>query len=869
MGMSFFGALERNTAFTSKAIVSGPFSLPWGRTNANGKHLALITHINVHVAGRGSTVNFRTVVGNASGNAALNFTVGPANTSTDRSWMAVETPWLIDGGVADITLTGNGGTYYYGRQDSGSGIRPNEWSSGFLAGGVYYAEGPTPPRSLSASPSTSVEGRINLSWSSPSNDGGMPINGYALYRNGTHYANIGVTNSFADNNTVPGNKYYYHIAASNVVTALGSTFSELSNHSGDVTSPGAPSAPRNLTATASPGTSGRINLDWDAPSSPRGTIVKYVIYRNGTFVEFSEGSGTTWSDYNQTPNVAYSYTVRARNSFSNNNNSSSAASSSRTVTAPGLPNAPRNLRLAASTSAFGRVSIDWDAPSSTYGGVSRYNVYRDGTLLGSTTSSSFTDAGLVTSKSYSYAVRARNAWGDALSKVGPATPSESITAPGPPSAPRNLTITASNTVAGQIALAWDAPATPAGSITGYRIYLSTGDLVGTTSGSNRNFVISRLVPGATYRYYVRARNDLADTVDVSGPASSTVSVTVGGAANAPTGLVLTASPTVAGRLVLTWTATPGANGYSVYWNGGVFITTVPTNRFVVDRLVPGTRYGFQVRARNLTSDASGSNGGDYSATVYGSAGDTTSQATTPRPITNATNATLSGTYALSPLTTATELKYIRASGNLAANAIHPGRGTASNKTNIELNGTYTIGSTSDTTVTFSHVGSDIPVGTSTPKGSMKNLTNPLFNGTYTVIDADSYLKSVQYAKVNTNISSRHVSPGGTVTSKTNTVVNVSAAKIISVTADTVSYVVSHANLPLSAVNGTMTDLTNTRIFNGTFEVTGTPTHDTLTYKTLTTGGVAVKANILAPYGEALRADSAAVLRVLYRSGWLG
>lgn len=869
MGMSFFGALERNTAFTSKSIVSGPFSLPWGRTNANGKHLALITHINVHVAGRGGTVNFRTVVGNSSGNAALNFTVGPASTSTDRGWMGVEVPWLIDGGIADITLTGNGGTYYYGRQDSGSGIRPNEWTSGFLAGGVYYAEGPTPPRSLSASPSSTVEGRINLSWTSPADDGGTPINGYALYRNGAHYANIGVTNSFADNNTTPGSKYTYAVAASNLVTALGSTFSELSNSSAAVTSPGAPSAPRNLTATASPSTAGRINLAWAAPSSPRGTIVKYVIYRNGNFVAFSEGSGTTWSDYDQTVGTEYSYTVRARNSFSQANNSSGAASSADVARAPGTPSAPRNLRITASTSVFGRVGLSWDVPSVLYGAITRYNVYRDGTLVGSTTGTTYTDNDLTTAKSYSYAIRGRNAWGDAISKVGSATAAESIIAPGPPSAPRNLKITASETVAGRIYLEWDAPTTNYGAITEYRVFLSTGVLVGTSTPSARSLTITGLVPGATYRYYVRARNAIADIADESGPASDTVAITTLGAATAPSGLVLVPSTTVAGRLILTWTATPGANAYSVYWANGALITVIPTNRFVIDRLTPGTRYGFQVRARNVTSDAAGAEGGEYSAAIYGTAGDTTSQTVTPRQVTNATNSALSGTFILSPLTSATELKYAVTNSNLALTDIFPGRGTVSNGTNIALNGTYTVGAPTDTTLTFPHIGDDISVGTSTPLGTLTNHTNPIFNGTFTVIDADGYLKSVQYAKVNTNISSRHLSSGGTVTSKTNTVVNVSRAKIIDVTTDTVSYVVNHANLPLSAVNGTMTNLTNTEIFNGTFEIVSTPSFNTLTYKTLVSGGVAVKANILAPFGAALRTDSAAVLRVLYRSGWLG
>ncbi|MER8182033.1 glycoside hydrolase family 6 protein [Kitasatospora sp. NPDC094015] len=74
------------------------------------------------------------------------------------------------------------------------------------------------------------------------------------------------------------------------------------------------------------------------------------------------------------------------------------------------PTAPTALRSTAVTSSG--VSLAWAAATDNVG-VTGYDVYRGGVQIGSTTGTSYADSGLTASTAYSYAVRARDAAGNA------------------------------------------------------------------------------------------------------------------------------------------------------------------------------------------------------------------------------------------------------------------------------------------------------------------------------------------------------------------------------------------------------------------------------------------------------------------------
>jgi chitinase len=91
-----------------------------------------------------------------------------------------------------------------------------------------------------------------------------------------------------------------------------------------------------------------------------------------------------------------------------------------TLTGPGggasAPSAPGGLTVTGTTSSS--ASLSWSSPGGT---VSGYNVYRNGSKVGTTTSTSYTDSGLAASTKYTYSVTAYNS-------IGESSPTGSVSA---------------------------------------------------------------------------------------------------------------------------------------------------------------------------------------------------------------------------------------------------------------------------------------------------------------------------------------------------------------------------------------------------------------------------------------------------------
>ncbi|MFB7512825.1 glycosyl hydrolase family 8 [Streptomyces sp. NPDC056144] len=86
------------------------------------------------------------------------------------------------------------------------------------------------------------------------------------------------------------------------------------------------------------------------------------------------------------------------------------------------PSAPGGLRTTATAPTS--VSLAWDAATDNVG-VTGYNVYRGGTLVGTASGTSYTDTGLTASTAYSYTVKAKDAAGNlsaASTTLGVTTP---------------------------------------------------------------------------------------------------------------------------------------------------------------------------------------------------------------------------------------------------------------------------------------------------------------------------------------------------------------------------------------------------------------------------------------------------------------
>lgn len=191
-----------------------------------------------------------------------------------------------------------------------------------------------------------------------------------------------------------------------------------------------PSRPTGLEATAVSGS--EVALSWNASTDNVG-VTGYDIFRNGAKLA-SVGATSSYRDTTAKPVTSYSYTVVARDGAGN----ASAASAAALVITPdsSAPTAPTGLR----TTSIGttQVSLAWNAATDDVA-VTGYQLSRNGsplTPLGNVTS--FTDAGVTASTSYSYRVTAR----DAAGNLSPASAALSVTTaalPPPPPPPATVT----------------------------------------------------------------------------------------------------------------------------------------------------------------------------------------------------------------------------------------------------------------------------------------------------------------------------------------------------------------------------------------------------------------------------------------------
>lgn len=155
----------------------------------------------------------------------------------------------------------------------------------------------------------------------------------------------------------------------------------------------APSAPSNVVATATTGTS--VTVTWDASVGADGYLVFRDSVQVGTFT-----TNRTFTDTGLSPGTLYSYTVAAGNTFGTSGQSAAA-----TVTTPNTPGTPTGLT---GSSTSGGVVLSWNSVS----GATGYVVYRDGTEIDTTTTPGYTDSDVDPSTSYRYSVAAFNTGGE-------------------------------------------------------------------------------------------------------------------------------------------------------------------------------------------------------------------------------------------------------------------------------------------------------------------------------------------------------------------------------------------------------------------------------------------------------------------------
>jgi hypothetical protein len=436
---------------------------------------------------------------------------------------------------------------------------------------------------------TAGDGRVILSWSAPTTDGGVTIDYYLVYVDGVvrtdHYSAksasiMGLTN---------GRAYSFTVAAHNVIgTGLQST-SVKATPTAPVTVPG---VPRSLTAM--PG-DGQIALSWSAPIINGGANIDYyLVYMDGT---------ARTDHYLTSPAIitgltngrSYSFTIAAHNSAGTGAQSAAVVSkSSSPLTVPG---APTGLKT---TPGNAQVGLSWSAPISNGGSsIDYYLVYVDGVARSDHYStSSATVSGLTNGRIYSFTIAAHNAVGIGAQSV--AVTSRPLAPTTVPGAPIGLTAIAGN---GLVALSWSAPASDGGAGIDYYLVYVDG-VARTTHFTTKAATITGLTNGHQYSFTVAAHNAIG--ISTLSSALRSTPVTPATVPGVPIALMATAAD---GRVSLAWSA-PSSNGgaaidyYLVYVDGAVRTEHFTAKTAIITGLIDGRSYGFTVAAHNSVGTGS-------------------------------------------------------------------------------------------------------------------------------------------------------------------------------------------------------------------------------------------------------------------------
>ena len=172
----------------------------------------------------------------------------------------------------------------------------------------------------------------------------------------------------------------------------------------------APSVPAGLSSPSRTSTS--VSLSWNASTdNPGGSgVAGYDVFQNGTIV--GAPAGTSFTATGLAANTAFAFRVRARDNAGNA--SAQSASLSVTTDAAGncnmLPSVPTGLASTSKTSSS--VTLSWNASSPGANcTVQQYDIFQDGTLVRSVTTTSATITGLAASTTFAFRVRATNQFG--------------------------------------------------------------------------------------------------------------------------------------------------------------------------------------------------------------------------------------------------------------------------------------------------------------------------------------------------------------------------------------------------------------------------------------------------------------------------
>ena len=468
-------------------------------------------------------------------------------------------------GSADTTYTLTGltnGTSYTVQVRSFNSFFSSDYPPSVTAAPAAVPDAPTNLNAISGN------GKLNLSWTAPTNDGGSAVTGYQISTDGgLNWVSTGSTDTtYIVTGLINGTSYTVKVRAVNIIGG-GTASSSIEAKPGY-----APTAPINLQATAG---NESLQLKWDAPTDNGGNAIVYYEYSVDGGEWTSTGSAdTTYTLTGLANGTPYTVKVRAFNSIY-----SGAQSSGVTAAPSARPNPPTNVTATAGDS---KATVSFTLPVPDGGpAITSYIVTSSpGGITVSGTTNEIEVTGLTNGTSYTFTVRSVNSIGESLES----------------DASNSVTPKANQTINFEAASSYDFGTTPTLTATASSGLTVTFTSLTPAVCTIENGVLTFLKAGTATIQASQAGNGVYNAATPVSQSFTVNAVKPG----APTSVTATAGE---GKATVSFTAPAsnggvGITGYTVTSNPGGITASGTTNEIEVTGLTNGTSYTFMVTATN-------------------------------------------------------------------------------------------------------------------------------------------------------------------------------------------------------------------------------------------------------------------------------
>jgi len=420
----------------------------------------------------------------------------------------------VGAGVTNYTVTGLAAlTPYYFRVRAYNSAGNSTYSGIANSTTLFVPDvtAPTMPSVVTATAASSSQ--INLVWNPATDVGGSGMAGYQVYENGTKIATVTAA-SYMVTGLSASTQYCFTIAAYDNAGNI-SAQSSPACATTPIPVPAAPSSP-----SASAVSTSQINVFWqDNSGNESGFYVERAASASGPWTQVGAvgANATTYADAGLTASTTYNYRVRAYNAGGNSGYSATASAATQAPPDTTPPSVPSGVTVTANSAS--QITVKWNVSTDTGGsGLAGYQVYRDGTMVMTTTGASYVDTGLASSAQHCYSIVAYDNAGNNSSASSQAcattqAPPDTIA----PTVPSGVSATA--TLATQVSVTWSGSSDTGGSgVAKYTVYRN-GTLVGTSTATS--YTDTGVAQNTQYCYTITASDNAGNTSSSSGQGCAT------------------------------------------------------------------------------------------------------------------------------------------------------------------------------------------------------------------------------------------------------------------------------------------------------------------------------------------------------------